>query len=119
MRYKVVLCLLLSVGISGCGGQNQRGKEQVLRKGLYDMRLAIDKYDRANKHLPNSLDELVAAGFLREVPSDPITGSKNTWVPQLNGSLYLNGKSTTLPGIIDVKSGARGTDKDGKPYSEY
>ena len=60
---------------------------------------------------------LVAAGYLRELPTDPFTKSKDTWQPVMED--VLESVDQSEPGITDVHSGAPGTSTDGIPYSEY
>jgi general secretion pathway protein G len=63
-----------------------------------------------------SLQELVEKGYLRELPLDPITGSRETWVPVPEDQpLSVEGKA----GVKDVKSGAEGLSSEGTPYSEW
>jgi general secretion pathway protein G len=94
----------------------KNAKEVVLQRNLWTMRRAIDFYSQDKEKAPQSLQELVDTGYLREIPADPITGSNKTWITQPEPeSSVLH----TPTGIGDVKSGATGADKNGKPYNQY
>ena len=88
----------------------QRSKEAVLRENLATMRDAIDQYHADTGKWPESLAALVDRRYLRAVPQDPITESRETWVevPPREGT-----------GVQDVRSGAQGGGLDGMPYSEW
>jgi general secretion pathway protein G len=66
---------------------------------------------------PQSLDDLVSAGYLRELPTDPFTRSKDTWVV-VQEDIY-NSIDQTESGITDIRSGAKGNAIDGTPYSSW
>ncbi|HZS43787.1 MAG TPA: prepilin-type N-terminal cleavage/methylation domain-containing protein [Blastocatellia bacterium] len=91
-------------------------KETVLHQDLHLMRQQIDKYAADRDESPGSLDDMVRAGYLREIPEDPITGSNQTWeVVMETEPMMPNGKI----GIKDVFSGADGTGTDGKSYKDW
>jgi general secretion pathway protein G len=89
----------------------------VLREDLFRMRDAIDQYYADKTKYPASLETLVAEGYLRQVPKDPITNSSETW--QTIPSEPDPGDPTAEAGIFDVKSGAPGNSIDGTPYNEW
>ena len=66
---------------------------------------------------PLSLDDLVQEGYMREVPTDPITNSKDTWEPVQED--YMTSIDQQQPGITDVRSGASGVGSNGVAYSEW
>lgn len=90
-----------------------RSRETVLRHDLNVMRDAIDKYYSDTGVYPDTLDDLVQRRYLREVPSDPITGSWETWQlipptdPQAGGNVY------------DVRSGSPDVAEDGSYYADW
>ncbi len=89
-------------------------REATLRTSLNVMRDALDKYAADRGGYPDSLDELVARGYIRQVPEDPVTGRRDSWqlLPPLPDSA-LKGR------VADVRSGAAGRAQDGQPYSSY
>ena len=62
----------------------QRSREAVLRTDLRTIRDAIDKHTLDEHRRPNSLQDLVDAGYLRSIPVDPMTG-KRDWLPEFEG----------------------------------
>jgi general secretion pathway protein G len=95
----------------------QRGREAVLKENLFRMRDAIDQYYADKGKYPETLEDLVSAGYLRRVPVDPITDSAETW--QLVQAEPDPNDLTAEPGVYDVKSGSEGTALDGSKYADW
>ena len=89
-----------------------RAKEAALRTDLRLLREAIDKYHADTGRLPQKLQDLAQARYLRAVPIDPVTDRADTWVevPAPDG---------TMPGVYDVRSGAAGTALDGTAFASW
>jgi len=95
-----------------------RAREAVLRDDLYTLRSLIDQFTLDKQRPPQSLDELVEAGYLRGgVPEDPFTRSNQTW--QVDIEDVPVGPSQAVPGIVDVHSGSDEVSLDGTPYSSW
>lgn len=90
-------------------------KETVLRDNLYQLRKAIDLYGADKGKLPQSLDDLAAAGYVRELPLDPITGEKDWVVEMGEDPSSRDGEQ----GIINVRSASPDPSSEGKPYNEW
>jgi general secretion pathway protein G len=90
-------------------------REAVLREDLYKMRTLLDQYAADKQKLPQSLDDLVAGGYLRELPKDPITGQADWTVLTGEDPNSSGGES----GVIDVHSASTDTSSEGTPYSEW
>ena len=90
-------------------------RESVLRDDLFKMRSLLDQFAADKGRLPQSLDELVSEGYLREVPLDPFTGQKD-WAPVTGDDPNSMSGET---GIIDVHSSSAETSTEGTPYSEW
>src|SRR4028118_1084307 len=56
-----------------------QAREAQLREDLRMMRKMIDQFTADNERAPQSLEELVRAGYLPLIPVDPMTGSADTW----------------------------------------
>jgi len=97
----------------------QRAREAVLRDNLYTMRNLIDQFTLDKQRPPQSLEELVEAGYLRGgVPEDPITRSRDTW--RVDFEDVVVGANQAIPGIVDVHSGSDEIASDGvTPYSSW
>ena len=90
-------------------------REAVLRQDLFDLRKLLDQYAADKQKLPQSLDDLVSGGYLRELPKDPITGQAD-WTTVTGEDPNSNSGEQ---GIIDVHSASTDTSSEGTTYSEW
>jgi general secretion pathway protein G len=90
-------------------------REAVLRDDLSKMRSLIDQYAADKQKLPQSLDDLVSAGYMRELPDDPITG-KADWTTEMGDD---PNSSSGDQGVTDVHSASSDVSSEGTPYSEW
>ena len=111
-----VIAILVSIAVPVYVTHVKRAKEVVLMNDLDEMRRGIDKYTADKEKAPQSLQDLVAGGYLRRVPDDPLTKSNETWEIEMDSEPYRPGVPA---GIKDVHSGAEGTGTDGRAYKEY
>lgn len=111
-----IIVILITMAIPVYQRSIVRAKESVLANNLFTLRTVIDNYTYDNAKAPQSLQDLVSAGYLRAIPVDPITGSNQTWqtVPEDPSQAV----DQTNPGIWDVHSGSDKTALDGTPYSQ-
>lgn len=109
-----ILTLLASLAFPIVTGGIHRAKESALKEDLYTMRKAIDSYYADTKTYPVELDELVKKRYMRSVPADPFTNSRETW--RLSWSDEVDGDKK---GINDIHSGADAMDDDGVAYAEW
>jgi general secretion pathway protein G len=96
-----------------------RAREAALRDDLFTMRQLIDQFTLDKQRPPQSLEELVEAGYLRGgVPEDPMTHSRDTW--RVDFEDVVVGSNQAIPGIVDVHSGSDDVSSDGMtPYSSW
>jgi general secretion pathway protein G len=111
-----IMAILAAVAIPTYLTNIKRAREVRLQGDLFMMRNALDKYTVDKEKAPQSLGDLVSAGYLRAIPEDAITKSVETWEIEMESETL---SADTPAGIRNVKSGAPGTDSNGKPYSEY
>jgi general secretion pathway protein G len=95
-----------------------RSKEAVLRDDLFTLRSLIDQYTVDKQSAPQSLQDLVSEGYLRDVPVDPFTGSNQTWEEIFESDVLMDPNQTT-PGITDVRSGSPLRSLSGDLYSSW
>lgn len=74
-----LIALLLTLAIPRYFAVLDKGKLNVQRQNIATMRDAIDKFFGDQGKYPDSLDELVARRYLRQVPLDPVSETSN-WV---------------------------------------
>lgn len=112
-----IISILLLIAVPRFASAIKMAKEAVLKEDLHVMRAAIDSYTMDKQKAPQSLDDLVTDGYLKAVPEDPFTHSKDTWVTDSNGALYS--VDQTEPGIDDVHSGSQELSSGGQAYSTW
>ncbi len=110
-----IIVILATVGVVSYQHIQLKAKEEVLKQDLKTMRKLIDEYQADKEMLPKVLEDLVTAGYMRDVPVDPITGGKDWEEEQGEDTVSRDGGQ----GLVDVHSSAQGTASDGTPYSEY
>jgi general secretion pathway protein G len=109
-----ILIILISVAVPTYKRAVANARETVLKENLWQMRRAIDQYTADKGKMPQSIEDLVQAKYLNEMPIDPIT-EKAEWDP-VEGDDPNNDNER---GLKDVKSKAQGQDSDGVEYSKY
>lgn len=90
-------------------------RESVLRDDLFKMRSLLDQFAADKGRLPQSLDELVSEGYIRDIPLDPFTGQKDWAVTTGEDPNSLDGQQ----GITDVHSSSAEVSSEGTPYSQW
>jgi general secretion pathway protein G len=90
-------------------------REAVLRDDLFKMRSLLDQYAADKQKLPQTLDDLVSGGYLRQLPKDPITGQADWTVITGEDPNSSNGEQ----GVTDVHSASTDVSSEGTPYSEW
>ena len=116
----VVLALISILATMGMAQYRQsvmHAREAVLKTDLFDLRDAIDQYYADKGQYPATLEALVADGYIRRIPVDPITNAADTW--QTITSDPDPNNPTASVGIKDVKSGSDQTALDGTPYADW
>lgn len=96
-----IILILLGMAAQRYEMSVKKARESVLKNDLLVMRQAIDNYTLDKQAAPQSLDDLQQAGYLREVPLDPMTQKKD-WVPDYENVVMSPDQVTT--GITDVHS---------------
>jgi general secretion pathway protein G len=96
-----IMLILLSIGAGRYQQSIIRAREAALKQDLSVMRRAIDQYTIDKQQPPQSLDDLVTAGYLRGIPVDPITRRRDWRTEQ--DSVVLSPEQTQF-GITDVHS---------------
>ena len=94
----------------------QHARESVLKKDLQTMREAIDNYTLDKQQAPQSLQDLVDAHYLRQIPVDPVN-QQTDWVLHYGDAVLSQDQTST--GVDDVHSGSDQTGTDGTPYNTW
>ncbi len=117
MIVMTVVTVIISLAVPMYRKAIVRAKESVLRNNLFTIRTLIDEYTFDKQKAPQTLEDLVREGYLRQVPIDPITNSNQTWRIIMEDA--LSSVNQTEPGIFDVRSGSDQTSLEGTPYSDW
>ena len=112
-----IMGILLALAVPSYRTTVRAAQEAVLRDDLFQLRSLINQYTLDKQQAPQSLQDLVSAGYLRQIPNDPITHSNSTWQTESDDTLMS--PDQTAPGIVNVHSGASGVGLDGTPYSSW
>ena len=112
-----MILILVSISIPAYNQSILRAKESVLKQDLFQLRSLISQYTLDKQKAPQSLDDLVQAGYIKQIPLDPMTGSNSTWTVDQEDSLMSVDQQD--PGINDVHSGATQGSSDGTAYSTW
>jgi len=110
-----IIIILASVALPQYQKTIMHARETVLRDDLFKMRSLIDQYAADKGKLPQTLDDLVTAGYMREKPKDPITDNSD-WNEVQGEDVYSTDGTS---GLIDVHSSSPDTSTEGTPYSEW
>src|SRR3974390_242560 len=86
-----LILILVSIALPIYNRSILRAKEAVLRQDLFTLRQVISQYTLDKQKAPQALDDLVSAGYLKQVPKDPITGSNSTWQTTSEDTLMAAG----------------------------
>jgi len=112
-----IMLILISIALPAYNRSIIHARESVLRQDLFTLRSVINQYTEDRQKAPQSLADLVSAGYIRQIPVDPMTNSNNTW--QVVEEDVLQSIDQREPGISDVHSGSNAASSDGSPYSDW
>ena len=110
-----IIVILATVALPQYQKATRHARETVLRDDLFQMRKLIDQFAADKGKLPQSLDELVSEGYLREIPEDPMTGERNWTLETGDDPASIEGGT----GITQIRSASSDVSSDGRPYSEW
>ena len=117
MIVMAIIAVLMSIAVPIYTRSIIRAKESVLKNNLFTLRTVIDEYTYDKQKAPQSLQDLVEQGYLRQIPGDPITGTADSWKIIMEDA--QSSVSQTEPGIFDVRSGSDKMSLEGTPYSDW
>ncbi|HQT93069.1 MAG TPA: prepilin-type N-terminal cleavage/methylation domain-containing protein [Thermoanaerobaculaceae bacterium] len=117
-----IIGILAAIAVPAMRTAPERARESALKEDLFTMRSCLDQFHADRGRYPTSLDEIVSLGYLRSVPVDPLTKSKDTWVlvyEEVAPEDQDESQQQTSPGIIDIHSGSPETALDGTKYADW
>jgi general secretion pathway protein G len=111
-----MIMILMSVAVPIYNQSIVQARESVLRSNLATLRSVISQYTLDKQKAPQGLDDLVQAGYLRQIPLDPMTKQPNWEVKEEDVLMAVDQQE---PGIDDVHSASSGIASDGTTYSTW
>ena len=114
----MIIAILASIAVPAYMGIIKHSREVVLKEDLHTLRNAIDQYTYDKQKSPQSLDDLVQAGYLKAMPIDPMTQRNDTWIAGRSEE-YTSVDETDPGGINDVHSGSQQVSSDGTTYNTW
>ncbi len=112
-----IISVLLLIAVPVYEKSIIRSKESVLHGNLSAIRNMIDEYTIDKQKAPESLEDLVSEGYLRQIPQDPMTNSNQTWKTVMEQTAV--GGANASPGLFDVHSGSDKKALDGTNYADW
>ena len=107
-----IVALMLTLAVPRYFPSIDSAKEAMLAENLRNVRETLDHFYGDTGRYPDSLDQLVEKKYLRSLPLDPLTGSTTSWV-------LVAPEDGSKGGVYNIKSGAPGNDRNGKPYADW
>jgi general secretion pathway protein G len=117
MIVMTIIGILAAIAIPSYIRAVQKAREAVLKEDLHTMRTAIDSYTVDKEKAPETLDDLVQAGYLKAIPKDPMTSSNDTWITSQSDT--MTDIDETQGGMDDVHSGSQAMSSDGTTYNTW
>ncbi len=114
----VVMLVLVSIAVPAYQRTILHSREAVLRQNLFTLRSLINQYTEDQAKPPQTLADLVTAGYLKQIPVDPFTNSDSSWQTTMADSTQ-NLDPQQQPGVADVHSGSTQISSEGTAYSEW
>lgn len=112
-----MMMILIAIAIPAYRESIVRAREGVLKQNLFTLRTLISQYTLDKQKAPESLDDLVSGGYIKQIPSDPMTNKADWTVEQEDETIMSPDEQSG--GIDDVHSSSTQTSSDGTAYSTW
>jgi general secretion pathway protein G len=113
-----IMLILVSVGVPMYQNSIRRARESVLRQNLFTLRSVISQYTLDKQKAPQSLDDLKTAGYMKEIPRDPITNQAD-WTVDQEENTIMSPDEQDEGGIVDVHSASGAIGTNGTAYNTW
>jgi general secretion pathway protein G len=113
-----IMLILVTVGVPMYQGSIKRAREAVLRQNLFTLRSVISQYTLDKQKAPQSLEDLMQAGYLKQIPRDPIT-DKADWTVDQEENTIMSPDEQDEGGITDVHSASAAIGTNGTAYNTW
>ncbi|MFI5069878.1 MAG: type II secretion system protein [Terriglobales bacterium] len=112
-----IILILVAVAVPNYRASVVHARESVLRQNLFTLRSVISQYTLDKEKAPQSLDDVVQAGYIKQIPNDPMT-SKPDWTVEQEDSTIMSVDQEDS-GIDDVHSSSEAISSDGTAYNTW
>jgi general secretion pathway protein G len=112
-----ILAMLATVGIVGYRRHTKAAKESVLKEDLFQLNHCLEQFRADRGKYPTSLSQLREKDYIREIPVDPMTNSKDTWVATFEEPDPENPDAEV--GIFRIRSGSTDLGENHIAYNEW
>src|ERR1700724_879227 len=113
-----VILILVSVALPAYNQSIWRARESVLKQNLFALRSVISQYTLDKQKAPQALEDLVTAGYFKQITNDPRPGRNDSWTVEEETDTIMT-VDQQEPGIYDVHSGSTATGSDGTAYNTW
>jgi general secretion pathway protein G len=113
-----IMLILVTVGVPMYQGSIKRARESVLRQNLFTLRSVISQYTLDKQKAPQSLEDLMQAGYLKQIPRDPITNNAD-WTVDQEENTIMSPDEQDEGGITDVHSASAAIGTNGTAYNTW
>ena len=114
-----IMSILLAIAVPNFSSSVKRSREAVLRQNLFTLRDLISQYTLDKQKAPQSLDDLVQAGYLKQIPKDPMTTEANWQTEECQEDTLSSPDEQEQGGICDVHSTSPQISTSGDAYSNW
>ena len=112
-----LILILVSVAVPSYRASIIHARESVLRQNLFTLRSVISQYTLDKEKAPQSLDDLMQAGYIKQIPNDPMTTKPDWTVDQEDSTLMSADQQEGR--IDDVHSSSTLISSDGTAYNTW
>lgn len=112
-----MILILIAVAVPNYRASVVHARESVLRQNLFTLRSVISQYTLDKQKAPQSLDDVVQAGYIKTLPNDPMTTKPDWTVDQEDSTLMSPDQQDS--GIDDVHSSSSAISSDGTAYNTW
>ena len=113
-----IMLILVSIAVPQYTTSIKRARESVMRQDLFTLRSLISQYTLDKQKAPQSLDDLIQAGYMKQIPVDPMTGQADWAVEQAEDTISSPDQQDE-GGIDDVHSSSTQIGTNGTAYNTW
>jgi len=114
-----IMAILISIAVPNFRSSIKQSREAVLRQNLFTLRDLISQYTLDKQKAPQSLDDLKEAGYMKDLPRDPMTNQADWQADQCGEDVLMSPDEQDQGGICDVHSSSTQIGTNGAAYNTW